>query len=119
VNLVSNTITDQAIIQSRIDEILKRDQLISLDEEEFDSIDNRIMLITETYPISRWNIASGIKDITNKVVVNITGGDLLTLSVIEEVVTSIDVQFDKDITIIYGASITDELDIRVDVFLIR
>ena len=116
---MGNAITDKDLIQSRIDEILKRNQLVSLKEEEFDSIDDRLMLITETYPISRWNISSGIKDITNKVVVNITGGDLLTLSVIQEVVTSIDAQFDKDITIIYGASKTDELDIRVDVFLIR
>ena len=116
---MDNTTINQDLIQSRIDEILKRDQLISLGEEEFDTTDDRIMLITETYPISRWNISSDIKDITNKVVVNITGGDLLTLLVVDEVVTSIDAQFEKDITIIYGASRIDELDIRVDVFLIR
>ena len=116
---MGNTITDKDLIQNRIDKILKREQLISLKEEEFDTIDDRIMLITETYPISRWNIASDIKDITNKAVVNITGGDLLSLSAIEEVVQSVDAQFDKTITIIYGASRIDELDIRVDVFLIR
>ena len=116
---MGNTITDEALIQSKIDEILQRNQLIALDEECFDTVDDRIMLISETYLISRWNISSDMKDITNKVVINITGGDLLTLLVIEEVVQSVDAQFDKDITIIYGASKTDELDIRVDVFLIR
>jgi hypothetical protein len=106
---LGNIVTNQKEIKKRVDEIVNmKDSLIGLDENDF-KVFPKLHVIFKLKSLTPLNIIlPRIEFQTHTIILNIHSRLDLRLSVVSEIIKSIQKEYGQEVDIVYGASINEE-----------